>query len=1100
MCYEFIAYVCIAYVCSGVNVIYFVILARLFAVNGRPLHDPRFIQNFSKCQNLTRGKSVTKYHHKTMMLMFRPISKDIMVHQTGLRGSGALIHHQKSRLLSLVAITSTRTPAKTSIRYLHSSNRLLAEEDERQKKLDDEIRKLKELREKFKQSNFIGKFRIQSQLIEQEAKVSNAQLYQSSILKTPEIKFHDNKSDTVLDPLDPDYSQYLVDVYRFNLTCFIRECDKYKNRNITNPNILLNDLIQEFDETFPEYEPLAKEEFLFYFHIYHDLANNLTYFEDLKFDHTTIIRLMSEYEKLNALDLDIEMENTPSGVKRTVDDSSADIIEYKNKIDQLATEMDIETATIYNWFEIFQTLQSTPMTGGDGNFMTCTICPNEYAKFQNITENLNNIEDKLSSFYGNLFKNGGSNGKGKTDGKNTNSGDKNSGKKPYQVEFNVTPTNLFQFGAIAGLLIFLSLSLYQDNYEEITFQKFTTDFLEKNFVQRLVVSNNRTVNIELNDNGSQHYGGRFFYFNIGSIEVFEKNLKSVQDKYNIDDAMRIPVIYVTEGSMGKLMVNFLPTLLFLGAIYYMTRRAANMGGMGGPLGFGKSTAKKFNQETDVKIRFKDVAGMAEAKEEVMEFVKFLQNPRKYEKLGAKIPRGAILSGSPGTGKTLIAKATAGEANVPFFSVSGSEFVEMFVGVGASRVRDLFKTARENAPSIVFVDEIDAIGKSRSKGNATGSNDERETTLNQLLVEMDGFESSDHVVVLAGTNRVDILDKALMRPGRFDRHITIDNPELKDRKEIFDVHLQKIKLSENIDHDLSGRLATLTPGFSGADIANVCNESALIAARYNQQSVNLRHFELAIERVIGGIEKKTKVLSPEERKIVAYHEAGHAICGWFLRYAHPLLKVSIVPRGSGTLGYAQYLPPDQYLLSTKQLIDRMIMTLGGRVSEEIFFKSVTGGAHDDFKKVTQMAQSMVLRFGMSKKIGMINYADTRSQDNLTKPFSDETNRLVDEEIHRIVGECYSKCRELLTTKKHEVEQVADELLKKEFITRQDMISLLGKRPFPETNDAFDKYLDSKPPFQAEPESTPKDEELKDEEPKEPKEPKEEPEDPKEKDQK
>lgn len=634
------------------------------------------------------------------------------------------------------------------------------------------------------------------------------------------------------------------------------------------------------------------------------------------------------------------------------------------------------------------------------------------------------------------------------------------------INLNRPPIQFFQLGIVVGLVLYVFFSLTRESNHEITFQEFTSQFLAKNLVSRVVVSNGRTAILELNDQGKARYphGGHYF-FTIGSIESFERSLQSVQDDYKVDDALRVPVIYVSEGGTGKLLVNFLPTLLFLGAIYYMSKKAT-MGGMGGPLSFGKSTAKKFNQETDVKTRFQDVAGMSEAKEEVMEFVKFLQNPEKYERLGAKIPRGAILSGPPGTGKTLIAKATAGEAGVPFYSVSGSEFVEMFVGVGASRVRDLFKTARENAPSIVFVDEIDAIGKQRSKGNASGANDERETTLNQLLVEMDGFESSDHVVVLAGTNRADILDKALMRPGRFDRHIAIDNPELQGRKEIFEVHLRKIKLADNIDADLPGRLAALTPGFSGADIANVCNEAALIGARFNAEAVTLRHFELAIERVIGGVEKKSKILSKEEQKIVAYHEAGHAICGWYLKHAHPLLKVSIIPRGQGALGYAQYLPPDQYLMSTLQLTDRMIMTLGGRVSEELHFSSVTSGAHDDFKKVTNIAQLMVLRFGMSNKVGMVNYADTQSQDNLTKPFSDNTNRIIDEEVKRIVSECYELCRQLLKERSKEVELVAQELLAKEFITREDMIRLLGKRPFPETNDAFDKYLDGKAAFKNE----------------------------------
>lgn len=907
------------------------------------------------------------------------------------------------------------------VRAFHFSSRLLNDK----KNLDEELRKLKQLRDQFKSANLFDRFRLQAKLIEQETKVSQLQEWQNSNLQTPEFQFKSTD-----DPLNVDYVKKLKFYFAFNLNAFLRECSKYQNKDIVNPNILLNELMEEFKQNHPDLPPLTKDEILFYFHIYHDLANEMTFLQELKFNNSKVQLMLYNFAELEDFD------------------------DLSQPITETAEELDVPKDVVSNWFDIFKMLYDVPFSP-PGTLTTCTICPREYAKFQNISENLNDIEDKLSQFYGNLFN------KNQNKKSQKNSSKKDKGK-PYEVEFNLTPTRLFQIGALGGLFIMLFVSLYNESFEEITFQKFTTDFLEKGLVSRLVVVNNKTVNVELTESAKSQYPYEY-YFTIGSVNSFETSLKETQDSLNIDQSLRVPVIYSILASTGKLIMNFLPTVLFLGLIYFMSKRAAGAGGMGGPLGFGKSNAKKFNQESDVKIRFKDVAGMNEAKEEVMEFVKFLKNPAKYEKLGAKIPRGAILSGPPGTGKTLIAKATAGEASVPFYSVSGSEFVEMFVGVGASRVRDLFKTARENAPSIVFVDEIDAIGKARSKGNASGSNDERETTLNQLLVEMDGFESHDHVVVLAGTNRPDILDKALMRPGRFDRHISIDNPELSDRKEIFDVHLAKIKLKENIDHDLSGRLAALTPGFSGADIANVCNEAALIAARFNETSVGLNHFELAIERVIGGIEKKSKVLSPEEKRIVAFHEAGHAICGWFLQHANPLLKVSIVPRGQGTLGYAQYLPPDQYLLNTKQLVDRMIMTLGGRVSEELFFKSVTGGAHDDFKKVTQIAQSMVLRYGMSKEIGMVNYADTRSQDDLTKPFSDGTSKVIDEEIQRIVSECYRQCHELLEEKKKEVELVANELLKKEFITRQDMIRLLGKRPFPENNDAFDKYLDSKPPF-------------------------------------
>lgn len=748
-----------------------------------------------------------------------------------------------------------------------------------------------------------------------------------------------------------------------------------------------------------------------------------------------------------------------------------------NNLDKISKEAGVHEKAAIAWFNVFDLLNQVPKVKNFTRVMG--ISPDS----NNITDVVNDIK-KTFNFFGpneqtsndNIFASKTSNDQGdkKTENKKESSSEKSDKnnkdkeKKYFEIVFDLNrpPVQFFQLGIVVGLALYLVFSLSRESNHEISFQEFSSQFLNKNLVSKLIVVNNRTAILELNEQGKAQYPyGGSYYFTIGSIESFERSLEEVQKEFNIAEQLRIPVIYTSEGSTAKLLVNFLPTLLFLGAIYYMGKKAS-IGGMGGPLSFGKSTAKKFNQETDVKIRFKDVAGMQEAKEEVMEFVKFLKNPEKYERLGAKIPRGAILSGPPGTGKTLLAKATAGEAGVPFYSVSGSEFVEMFVGVGASRVRDLFKTARENAPSIVFVDEIDAIGKQRSKGNASGANDERETTLNQLLVEMDGFDSSDHVVVLAGTNRADILDRALMRPGRFDRHIAIDNPELLGRKEIFQVHLKKIKLVENIDKDLSGRLAALTPGFSGADIANVCNEAALIGARYNAEAVTLRHFELAIERVIGGVEKKSKILSPEEQKIVAYHEAGHAVCGWYLRYAHPLLKVSIIPRGQGALGYAQYLPPDQYLLSTKELYDRMIMTLGGRVSEELHFSSVTSGAHDDFKKVTNIAQSMVLRFGMSKRVGMVNYADTQSQDNLTKPFSDETNNIIDEEIKRIVSDCYQQCKNLLTERSKEVKLVAEELLSKEFITREDMIRLLGKRPFPETNDAFDKYLDGKDAFKNE----------------------------------
>lgn len=443
----------------------------------------------------------------------------------------------------------------------------------------------------------------------------------------------------------------------------------------------------------------------------------------------------------------------------------------------------------------------------------------------------------------------------------------------------------------------------------------------------------------------------------------------------------------------------------------------------------------------------------------MEFVKFLKNPAAYERLGGKLPKGAILSGPPGTGKTLLAKATAGEAGVPFLSVSGSEFVEMFVGVGSSRVRDLFATAKKSAPCIIFIDEIDAIGKARGKGGQMGGgNDERESTLNQLLVEMDGFSSSDHVVVLAGTNRPDVLDPALLRPGRFDRHVVIDKPDIAGRAEIFKVHLKPIKTEVDIDQ-LSRKLAALTPGFSGADIHNVCNEAALIAARHAKDEVEEKDFEDAIERVIAGLEKKSRVLSPEEKKTVAYHEAGHAVAGWYLKYADPLLKVSILPRSSGSLGYAQYLPKDQYLYSKKQLFDRACMTLGGRVSEEIFFDSITTGAHDDLQKVTKIAYAQVTAYGMNDKVGPISFTDPQNEQQFQKPFSEETGTLIDNEARKIVLDAYEHTRKLLTEKKDDIEKVAKLLLKKEVLTRDDMEQLLGKRPFKEYT-VYDEYVRNK----------------------------------------
>ncbi|KAI1762828.1 ATP-dependent metallopeptidase Hfl [Hypoxylon sp. FL1150] len=621
-------------------------------------------------------------------------------------------------------------------------------------------------------------------------------------------------------------------------------------------------------------------------------------------------------------------------------------------------------------------------------------------------------------------------------------------------------------------------SIFEESGREITWQELRKNFLDKGLVDKMVIHGHR-VRVELNRDATQSMypdsvatrPGFNYYFTIASADAFERRLEEAQNELGISSGERIPVSYAPESPFLNLLMAFGPTVLLVGLLVWASRRGpGGAGGSSGIFGFGKSKAKRFSHETAIKVKFSDVAGMDEAKQEIMEFVSFLKKPERFQRLGAKIPRGAILAGPPGTGKTLLAKATAGESGVPFFSVSGSEFVEMFVGVGASRVRDLFATARKNTPCIIFIDEIDAIGRSRSEGQRFGGNDEREATLNQILTEMDGFNTTDQIVVLAGTNRADVLDKALMRPGRFDRHIMIDAPTMKGRQDIFRVYLKKIVTNEEMDY-LSGRLATLTPGFAGADIANCVNEAALIAARNNATSVTLQHFEQAIERVIGGLERKSLVLNPNDKKTVAYHEAGHAICGWFFRYADPLLKVSIIPRGKG-LGYAQYLPGDAYLMSYEQLMDRMAMTLGGRISEEIHFPTVTTGASDDFDKVTRMATAMVTQWGMSDKVGPLHFRNDESR--VYKPFSEGTGQVIDAEVRRIVEAAYKKCKDLLIEKKKEVGLIAEELLKKEVLVRDDMVRILGQRPFDDPDD-FSKFFggeaDKTPPGPPTPPASP-----------------------------
>lgn len=547
---------------------------------------------------------------------------------------------------------------------------------------------------------------------------------------------------------------------------------------------------------------------------------------------------------------------------------------------------------------------------------------------------------------------------------------------------------------------------------------------------------------------SNNVNGPHFEFNVTDW----KSYNDAQSAFFLDSAanplgiQKVPENVVNEGEWYGPALNTLVTiLLFVGLWILLMRKMGGPSGGGGPGGIfniGKSKATLFEKGTRVNINFGDVAGLDEAKVEVMEIVDFLKNPKKYTALGGKIPKGALLVGPPGTGKTLLAKAMAGEAQVPFFSLSGSDFVEMFVGVGASRVRDLFKQAREKAPCIIFIDEIDAIGRARGR-NAIMSNDERENTLNQLLVEMDGFGTDIGIIILAATNRPDVLDTALLRPGRFDRQITIDRPDKKGREAIFKVHLKPIKISETLDIH---KLAEQTPGFAGADIANVCNEAALIAARKGKDAVDMSDFQDAIDRVIGGLEKKNKIILPEEKEIIAYHEAGHAICGWFLEHAYPLLKVTIVPRGTAALGYAQYTPKEQYLYNTDQLNDQIAMTLGGRAAEDIFFGKISTGASNDLQQITKMAYSMITVYGMNDKVGNVSYYDPTADNTFTKPYSEETGKMIDEEVRKTIEIAYIRTKQLLTEKRAEVEILAKELLEKEVLFQSDVEALIGKRPY------------------------------------------------------
>ena len=543
-------------------------------------------------------------------------------------------------------------------------------------------------------------------------------------------------------------------------------------------------------------------------------------------------------------------------------------------------------------------------------------------------------------------------------------------------------------------------------------------------------------------------GVPLFEFSVTDWNSFNERLQKFYEQKGIQE---VPQNTIKEGEWFGPIANTLFTMVIIVVIWVLMMRkmgggaGGSGGGPGGIFNVGKSKATLFEKGgTKVNITFADVAGLEEAKEEVMEIVDFLKQPKKYTALGGKIPKGALLVGPPGTGKTLLAKAMAGEAQVPFFSLSGSDFVEMFVGVGASRVRDLFKQAREKAPCIIFIDEIDAIGRARGK-NAMMSNDERENTLNQLLVEMDGFGGDTGIIILAATNRPDVLDSALLRPGRFDRQISIDRPDVKGREEIFKVHLGPIKVSESLDIH---KLAEQTPGFAGADIANVCNEAALIAARKGKSGVEMKDFQDAIDRVIGGLEKKNKIISKDEKEVIAYHEAGHAICGWFLEHAYPLLKVTIVPRGTAALGYAQYTPKEQYLYTIEQLTDQMCMTLGGRAAEQIFFGKISTGASNDLQQITRMAYSMVTTYGMNDKIGNVSFYDPSQENAFQKPFSEETGKIIDEEVRKMIDAAYQRTLALLQERKAEVEKLAQALLTREVLHKSDVEELIGNRPFEE----------------------------------------------------
>ena len=626
---------------------------------------------------------------------------------------------------------------------------------------------------------------------------------------------------------------------------------------------------------------------------------------------------------------------------------------------------------------------------------------------------------------------------------------------PNSNKFKVSPWLIYT----AILLIFLFISFITGGSSlqepaQLTSSKFNT-YLEKGQIEKVIVYNKTEAEVYLNaaalkdavhkkvakDVFDRPNKGPHYSFDIGNDQIFQTKLEKAVAEGKLKDFNFLP-----KNNWTDILISLLPIIIIIGVWIFIMRKMSGGGGGGGGQIFniGKSKAKLFDEKTDIKTTFKDVAGLVGAKEEIQEIVEFLKNPEKYTNLGGKIPKGALLVGPPGTGKTLLAKAVAGEAQVPFFSLSGSDFVEMFVGVGASRVRDLFKQAKEKSPAIIFIDEIDAVGRARGKSNMSGGNDERENTLNQLLTEMDGFGTNSNVIVLAATNRADVLDKALMRAGRFDRQIFVDLPDIRERAEIFKVHLAPLKKIEGLDTDF---LAKQTPGFSGADIANVCNEAALIAARNNKTAVDKQDFLDAVDRIVGGLEKKNKIVTPEEKKAIAIHEAGHATVSWMLEHAAPLIKVTIVPRGQ-SLGAAWYLPEERLIVRPDQMLDEMCATMGGRAAEKVTFNRISTGALSDLEKVTKQARAMVTIYGLNEKIGNVTYYDSTGQSeySFSKPYSEETARIIDEEISLLIESQYQRAIEILEENKDKLNQLANILIEKEVIFKDDLEAIFGKRTF------------------------------------------------------